>query len=88
MTSFVNDIVPLFRQKDINCMRDMGVDLTSYTYMSDATGDASYADHANARHVLARLRGDEMPRMPMGGPYWNDGALGAYRNWVEEGFKA
>jgi hypothetical protein len=86
MTSFAKDIIPLFRQKDVLCMRGKGVDLTSYDYLSDPTGDAMYPDHANARHVLARLKGDEMPRMPIGGPYWDDGALGVYESWMAEGF--
>jgi hypothetical protein len=88
MTSFSTDIVPLFRQKDINCMNGQGVELTSYTYMSDPTGDATYPDHANARRVLARLRGDEKPRMPMGGPFWTDDALNTYQSWLDGGFLA
>jgi len=33
-------------------------------------GDDNFADHANARHVLARLSGTELPRMPADGAYW------------------
>jgi hypothetical protein len=88
MTSFTKDISPLFRTKDVNCMGGRGIDLTSYIYMSDPTGDANYQDHANARHVFAHLKGDEKPRMPMGGPFWNEVALSTYENWINDGFSA
>ena len=69
-------------------MKGMGVDLTSYTYLADPTGDARFPNHANANHVLARLKGDELPRMPMGGPYWADDVLNIFQNWIDGGFAA
>ena len=38
-----------------------GVLLDDFNYMSDPTGDGVFADHANGRHVYARLTGEEHP---------------------------
>lgn len=70
--SFARDIAPMFTTKDKTCMSGMGVTLADFAYMSDPSGDDKYADHANANHVYARLTGDEVPQMPMGGEKkWN-----------------
>jgi hypothetical protein len=37
MTSFSTDIVPLFRQKDINCMNGQGVEFTSLEIRAGTT---------------------------------------------------
>ena len=37
-----------------------GVLLTDYTYMGNPAGDGAFGDHANARHVFARLMGTEI----------------------------
>jgi hypothetical protein len=88
MTSFAKDIVPLFRSNDVDCMRKGGVELTTYAYMSDPAGDANFPDHASAKHVLARLKGDEAPRMPPGGPYWSDATLNTFQSWMDGGYAA
>jgi len=75
--SFAADIVPLFRSADVQCMTQRGVKLADFQYMSDATGDADSPDHANARHVLARVTGQELPRMPLGAPACAIQRLGA-----------
>jgi hypothetical protein len=87
--SFAKDVRPLFKSKDIGCMRPHGVFLDDYPYMSDAAGDATYADHANAYRVRCYLLGAEgcTPRMPMGGPYWTDAQMTLYNTWMEEGFQ-
>ena len=85
MTSFASDVAPMFRTKDRMCMGPMGVDLTSYAYMSDSAGDGAFPDYANARHVLARITGVETPRMPKGGPYWGNDQVTILRNWIETG---
>jgi len=69
MTSFAADILPLFTQGQVRCMRNHGVRLDDYAYMSDPQADVAFADHAKARHVYARLAGDELARMPPSGPY-------------------
>lgn len=68
--SFAKDIAVMFTAKDKNCMSGFGVLLDDYNYMSDPAGDATYADHANANHVYARLTGKEKPQMPMGEKFW------------------
>ena len=99
--SFATDIAPLFTTKDLNCMkirqndRGQNIALNDYAYMGDGTGDAEHADYANARHVYARLTGDETPQMPMGAEKkWNaaDNPVGqsnlvTYERWMNQGFK-
>jgi hypothetical protein len=86
--SFTADIWPLFHDRDINCMRPSphGVLLADFAYMSNPGGDSIYSDHANARHVHARLTGSERPRMPMGGPYWSAPDIDTYEQWMSDGF--
>lgn len=67
-------------------MSGQGVYLDDYHYMSDPSGDSSYADHANARHVYARLTGTETPRMPQGGPFWTTQQLDTFQSWMTGGF--
>jgi hypothetical protein len=85
--SFAKDIVTLFTSKDINCMKNFGVFLDDYQFMGEPSGDISYIDHANARHVYARLKGDDQPRMPKGGPYWSDEMLNKFEDWINGGFE-
>ena len=84
-TSFAIDIRPLFRAKDINCMKPHGVDLGSYDYMSNPDGNSVHANYGNAREVLDRLDGTVIPRMPMSGPFWNDDQVALFRRWIDEG---
>lgn len=73
--SFQNDILPLFRQQDIDCMSGFGVLLNDYTYMSQP---------ANAQNVYDHLTGTATPRMPMGGPYWTADQLALFNTWMTE----
>ena len=73
--SFQNDILPLFRQQDIDCMAPMGVLLNDYTYMSNP---------ANAQAVYNYLTGTAQPRMPLGGPYWTAQQLALFNQWMTE----
>lgn len=82
-TSFGKDIAPLFTDRDAHCMGGMGVHLREYDYMANPEGDAAYLDYANARHVLARLKGTETPRMPPGGPNWSDDQIALFESWME-----
>lgn len=85
--SFATDILPLFRSRDIRCMRGHGVLLDDHVYMADAAGNDSYADHANARRVHCFLAPNACePRMPYDGPYWSDAQLALYRQWMDDGF--
>jgi hypothetical protein len=85
--SFEKDVKPLFRQQDVDCMSDMGVALTDYGYMSAAAANDKYPDHANARDVYCHLLPSACtPRMPMGGPYWSQGQLDIFNQWMIDGF--
>ena len=84
--SFAADIKSLFTSVDISCMSGKGVYLDDYQYMSDRSPDADYPDHANARHVYARVSGTETPRMPKGGPFWTADILNKFQQWMDGGF--
>jgi hypothetical protein len=85
MITFATDVAPLFRQKDILCMGNMDIRLNEYEYMSNPDGDNIHPSFANLRHVIAHLLGEELPRMPPGGPYWSDEKVGILRKWLEDG---
>ena len=87
MVSFRVDIAILFTDHDVHCMLGKAVDLRSYAYMSDEQGDAVFADHANANHVLARIEGRELPQMPLGGPFWSVENINMLRAWISGGFQ-
>ncbi len=76
MVSFAADIRPLFREVDVEHMRDLGVTLDDYAYMSQ---------RANANNVLAFLKGDAQPQMPPGGPYWSVEQLALFSRWIDAG---
>jgi hypothetical protein len=84
VVSFATDIVPLFRPMDIQCMRGQGdgVFLADYTYMSAKNSSGAFV-HANM--VLDYLKGDQIPRMPFGGPYWSDDSLNLFQSWIDGG---
>lgn len=81
--SFQKDIAPLFTDGDNHCMTAQGVRLREYIYMSDAAGDETFPDHANANHVLARLTGEEVPRMPLGKPPWSESQIALFKSWMQ-----
>jgi hypothetical protein len=83
--SFAKDISPLFRARDIQCMKNYFVLLNDYGCMSDATGDDDFSDHANARRVYARLTGTITPQMPQGGPFWQQAQLDLFDTWMTDG---
>ena len=86
--SFAEHIVPLFGARDISCMARYDVPLTDYSYMSDATGNETFADHANARNVYAHLAATATPRLPTGGPYWPAARMQSFEQWMTTDFKA
>jgi hypothetical protein len=87
MVSFQTDIAVLFTDRDVHCMLGKGVDLRSFAYMSDSQGDESFADHANANHVLARLEGRELPRMPLGAAPWPQINIDLLKSWMSGGYQ-
>ena len=79
--SFANDIVPLFRAQDIQCMRGLGVFLIDYGYMSGPN-----SSHAHAKMVAFMLGPNAKPdRMPLGGPYWSAESLTLFQTWIAQG---
>jgi hypothetical protein len=78
VVSFQNDIVPLFRPMDIQCMKARDIFLIDYDFMSQS---------ANASLILGYLKGDSTPRMPYGGPYWSDAAIQLFQDWINGGFQ-
>jgi hypothetical protein len=80
-TSFTSDIRPMFRPIDVEHMRQGGVLLDDFAYMSHAEND-----HANARAVLETLVGNP-PSMPPGGPYWTAEQVALYKKWMDGGFQ-
>ena len=90
--SFADVIKPLFRDIDISCMKNRGVMLDDYEWISDpAAGTVGacddFPDHANARSVFAFLTGDCTPRMPFGGPFWKAEKIELYQQWMDGGFQ-
>ena len=71
--SFKNDILPMFRQMDIDCMSDYGVKLDHYEWMSKPK---------NAENVYARLSGERLPQMPEDGEFWTEEMLKKFSDWM------
>jgi hypothetical protein len=102
--SFQEHIAPLFSDEQVECMRndnfrtgnhasDEGpVLLINYEWMSDPapSDDGDYADHSNARNVLAHLkgadRGGQNPVMPPADP-WPDSCVNLFEKWIKDGCK-
>jgi hypothetical protein len=79
--SFATDILPMFRQVDIDHMKPMGVLLDDYDYMSSAEND-----HQNAQNVSDFLTGKKKPQMPPGSP-WTAEQLATYAQWMADGYQ-
>jgi hypothetical protein len=74
--SFQANILPLFRPQDIACMKNMGVLLNDYAYMSQPENAQNVYDHLKENGAT--------PRMPLGGPYWTPEHLGLFQTWMTE----
>jgi len=70
--SFVSDIRPLFRDKDINAMKAFGIDLSSYEDVKK-----------RAQHIYARL---SEKKMPCDGP-WSENNVQKFKEWMEGGME-
>lgn len=77
--SFDKDIKPLFRPIDVAHMKNLGVLLDDYTYMSDPSDN-----HSNASQVLEVLKDHSMPP---GGPFWPQSQLDLFAKWMSDGYK-
>lgn len=68
--SFANDIRPLFRKGDIECMKDYGFDLSKL-------GDV----RMNSAMIYKRLADKSMPE---DGP-WSDDNIKKFKMWMDDG---
>jgi hypothetical protein len=71
--SFAADIRPLFRRSDIETMKPIGLDLSSYEEVK-----------SNAASILGRLEAGDMPCD--GG--WAAASKRKFKSWIAEGMPA
>ena len=82
-TGYAGDILPLFRQIDINCMTPKSVHLGDAQWMCNAVAGSGFDDHGNARRVFAALSAGFMPS----GNRWPQDWLDTYSDWMTDGFQ-
>ncbi|HTT40273.1 MAG TPA: hypothetical protein VMH32_21685 [Burkholderiales bacterium] len=70
MLSFAKDIKPLFRPKDVEAMKPLGLDLSSYEDV-----------RSSAEAILSRL---EDGSMPCDGR-WQKASVDEFRQWIQDG---
>jgi hypothetical protein len=73
--SFAADILPLFRDEDIECMKGMGVDLNDFAWMRVP---------ANAQSVYGAVSGGTMPPDEP----WPADKVARFKAWMDAGFPA
>jgi hypothetical protein len=73
MTSFANDIRPLFTQTDVDHMQRQGLDLSSYQSVKD-----------NADSIYDAVSEGSMPP---GNP-WPVEQVDRFKRWMDEGYPA
>jgi hypothetical protein len=73
--SFAADILPLFRDEDIECMKGMGVDLDDFAWMRVP---------ANAQSVYGAVSGGTMPPDEP----WAADRVARFKAWMDAGFPA
>jgi hypothetical protein len=77
--SFAQDIRPLFTDMDVAHMRNLGVSLDDFDYMSDP-------DHA--QNVLTAVSTGSMPPSSSGEPEWTSESVQLFRDWMTGGYQA
>ncbi len=70
--SFAVDILPLFRSYDIESMKGMGIDLSSYEDVKKRSQD-----------IYTRLSAKDMP---CDGP-WSEDNIRTFKDWMDSGMK-
>lgn len=76
--SFSRNIRPLFTAMDIEHMRDFGVALDDFVYMSDP---------GNAQRVFQQLSGKLMPPPDSGENTWPAADVQLFKDWMDGGFQ-
>lgn len=74
-TSFARDIVPLFRPKDVEHMKEQLMDLTSYDVVREL-----------AQTVAQRVGAGARPMPPAPDQRWTAGQVELFERWISEGF--
>ena len=77
VVSFAKEIKPLFREMDIDHMKNVGMPLDDFVFMSDPS---------NANSVLQSVIGNP-PIMPPGGPYWTADQVALFKQWMADGYQ-
>lgn len=84
MTSFKNDVLPLFTNDDITHMNDpsqgLDVKLDDYDWMSDP---------ANAKSVCEMVKSGQMPIDDDGNPVrtWTPEMVATFESWMNGGYQ-
>lgn len=66
-----DEVKKLFRDIDISCMTNNGIDLSDYSVV-----------RLNAEKIYRALKNR---RMPKDGVYWNNDQLALLRKWIDDG---
>ena len=74
VVSFASQILPLFRQQDLDCMVPQGVLLNNYDYMKVP---------AHAKKVYGQLSSGNMP--PDGA--WPQSNIDLFQSWIDGGYQ-
>jgi hypothetical protein len=82
MPTFYQDILPLFRDMDIECMRgiDPPVLLANYDWWTEKDDDGTYLNYESAHDAV------ESGYMPLGGPRWDPESVQLLEQWKDAGF--
>jgi hypothetical protein len=78
-TSFVRDILPLFRFKDVKHMKRFGVDLQTYDGMGGLPGV-----HDSATAIKDKVSDDDDPMPPAPDARWTKGQIDLLTRWIDE----
>ncbi|WP_133118099.1 hypothetical protein [Burkholderia ubonensis] len=69
-----NGIKQMFTQKDIDCMKKRGLDLSSYT-----------AVRSNASNIYTRVKSGSMPEPSSGESPWSQDMVNQFLSWWQNG---
>lgn len=76
--SFQRDIVPLFTQIDIEHMKDQGVLLDDYSYMSVTDNASAVYDQVSSKQMPPSWGGGAGP--------WPDANIALFKSWIDGGY--
>ncbi len=93
--SFKADVAPILAAKCLGChdakKASNGLDMTTFARLrkggKDAGGETIVAGDPEGSHLVAVLRADARPRMPMKQPPLADAEIATIARWIKEGAK-